>query len=62
MVCTVTAFATLAGPPTASAIIQGSGGTYTWAQLWAGAVMLVGAMVVAAGRIYLVGFKLRIKI
>ncbi|KAJ2906605.1 hypothetical protein MKZ38_000860 [Zalerion maritima] len=36
MVCTLVAFATLAGPPTAGAIIDATGGKYIWAQVWGG--------------------------
>lgn len=34
MVCTLSGFAALAGPPTAGAIIDKSGGNYLWAQIW----------------------------
>ncbi len=62
MICTLTAFATLAGPPTASAIIQGSGGVYTWAQVWAGTVILLGTVAVVASRVHMVGWKLGAKV
>jgi len=61
MVCTITAFATLAGPPTASAVI-GASGVYMWAQIWAGVVIVLGALSVAAGRVYQVGWKIGVKI
>lgn len=49
MVCTVLAFATLAGPPTAGAIIDSSGGRYLGAQIWGGSiVMLSVAMTMVA--------------
>ncbi|KAJ4306261.1 hypothetical protein N0V88_001059 [Collariella sp. IMI 366227] len=43
MVCTIVAFASLAGPPTAGAIIDRSGGEYLWAQVWAGLVIVLAA-------------------
>lgn len=50
MVCTVVAFATLAGPPTAGAIIDKDGGRYIWAQVWAGLVIGFGSLTLAAAR------------
>ncbi len=61
MVCTIAAFATLAGPPTASGIISATG-VYTWAQLWAGTVIILGCMAIIGGRTCLVGKKLWVKI
>lgn len=43
MAFTLCGFATLAGPPTMGAIIDASGGRYTWAQLWAGIVIILGS-------------------
>ncbi|KAH9900596.1 major facilitator superfamily domain-containing protein [Xylariomycetidae sp. FL2044] len=37
---------TLAGPPVMGAIIDASGGDYMWAQLWAGLMIIAGAMLV----------------
>ncbi len=62
MVCTVVAFGTLAGPPTAGAIIDRSGGRYLNAQVWAGLVILCGSVMFLASRIASTGFKLRVKI
>lgn len=62
MVCTLGGFAALAGPPTAGAIIDKSGGQYLWAQVWAGLVMLLAAVTLAASRCAVTGFRLRAKI
>jgi MFS family permease len=43
MVCSVLAFASLAGPPTAGALIQSDGGGFLRAQIWSGAVTVAGA-------------------
>ena len=62
MVCTLTAFATLAGPPTASALIQAAGGSYLGAQLWAGLVICLGAGAVVVGGGLQVGWRFRVKV
>ncbi len=62
MVCTLTAFATLAGPPTAAALIQASAGRYAPAQAWAGSVILLAAAVIAVGRVYQTGWRLWVKV
>lgn len=62
MVCTIVAFATLAGPPTAGAIIDRSGGAYLWAQVWAAMVIILGSITVAAARFSASGPKLLVKI
>ena len=62
MVCTIVAFASLAGPPTAGAIIDKSGGRYLWAQVWAGLVIVLASLVIAGTRCAVTGFKLRVKI
>lgn len=62
MVCTLLGFATLAGPPTAGAIIDKCGGDYTWAQIWAGAVTVLGSVTVAAARWWLTGKRIWTKI
>lgn len=63
MVCTVGAFATLAGSPTAAAIIAKSGegdraSDYTGAIIWAGSVTMVSALLVGAARVYVKGWRL----
>jgi MFS family permease len=62
MVCTVVAFATLAGPPTAGAILDRDGGKYIWAQVWAGLVIGVGSLTLAAARYKKTGPRLWVKI
>ncbi len=62
MVCTAVAFGTLAGPPTAGAIIDRSGGRYLNAQIWAGLVILCGSAMFAACRFAYTGPRLRAKI
>jgi MCP family monocarboxylic acid transporter-like MFS transporter 3 len=63
MVCTISGFASLAGPPTAGAIIDASGGgKYLWAQVWAGTVIVLAAVMFAATRVAVTGWKFRVKI
>jgi MCP family monocarboxylic acid transporter-like MFS transporter 3 len=50
MVCSVLAFASLAGPPTAGAFIQAQQGRFTWAQIWSGTVTIAGAFFIVAAR------------
>ncbi|KAK4104153.1 MFS general substrate transporter [Parathielavia hyrcaniae] len=62
MVCTIIAFASLAGPPTAGAIIDKSGGQYVWAQVWAGLVIALGSVALVGCRVAVSGFKLWVKV
>ncbi|KAK0635385.1 major facilitator superfamily domain-containing protein [Bombardia bombarda] len=62
MVCTVSAFATLAGPPTAGAIIDRDGGRYLWAQVWAGAVVVLAAVTLAGARCAVTGWRVWVKV
>ncbi|KAM7199219.1 MFS general substrate transporter [Naviculisporaceae sp. PSN 640] len=62
MVLTVAGFATLAGPPTAGAVIDISGGKYLWAQVWAGLVILLGSLALMGSRYSVTGWKLWVKI
>ncbi|KAK4669463.1 uncharacterized protein QC763_203260 [Podospora pseudopauciseta] len=62
MVCTLCAFSSLAGPPTAGAIIDRSNGTYTWACVWAGTVVVLASFIIMSARIAVTGFKLAVKI
>ncbi|KAH7176044.1 major facilitator superfamily transporter [Dactylonectria macrodidyma] len=55
MVATIVGFATLAGPPTAGAIIDQSGGSFLWAQIWGGAVTAIGSLTLIAARITTTG-------
>lgn len=48
MVCSILAFASLAGAPIAGALIENMNGRYVGAQVWAGAVTLVGALFITA--------------
>ncbi|TDZ40798.1 Aspyridones efflux protein apdF [Colletotrichum trifolii] len=61
MVCTILAFATLAGPPTAGAIIDRADGRYLYAQIWGGTVMVLCAVMIVAARVWGTGFKLLVK-
>lgn len=61
MVSTLTAFAVLAGPPTAGAIIQRSGGSYEWAQVWAGTTAACGSLSIFACRMLTSGWKFKVK-
>lgn len=61
MVCTFLAFATLAGPPTAGSITDRYGGDYKWAQVWAGAVTVLGAATIMIGRWWKTGLKMAVK-
>jgi MCP family monocarboxylic acid transporter-like MFS transporter 3 len=61
MVCTIVAFATLAGPPTAGAIIDRCDGRYLYAQVWGGLVVGLGALTVAAARCWKSGLRWRVK-
>lgn len=62
MVCTIAAFASLAGPPTAGAIIDKCGGRYLWAQVWAGLVIVLAAGVLMGTRVAVTGWRLWVKI
>jgi MFS transporter, MCT family, solute carrier family 16 (monocarboxylic acid transporters), member 3 len=50
MVCSILAFASLAGPPTAGALIQSQNGNFTAAQIWGGTVTIAGAFFVGMAR------------
>ncbi|KAI9158712.1 Aspyridones efflux protein apdF [Paramyrothecium foliicola] len=62
MVCTICAFATLAGPPTAGAIIDSSSGDFIWAQVWGGAVIAGAVMALASCRVAATGWRWKAKI
>ncbi|KEY65475.1 hypothetical protein S7711_08314 [Stachybotrys chartarum IBT 7711] len=61
MVLAISGFATLAGPPTAGAIIDRFDGDFFWAQIWGGSVFAVAALALSASRIAVSGWKLRVK-
>jgi hypothetical protein len=48
MVCSMMAFASLAGPPTAGALIEADHGGFLKAQIWAGSVTICAALFVSA--------------
>jgi MCP family monocarboxylic acid transporter-like MFS transporter 3 len=50
MVCSALAFASLAGPPTAGALIEQDNGGFLKAQIWAGSVTICAALFVCAAR------------
>ncbi|XXH00091.1 Kynurenine formamidase [Hypoxylon texense] len=62
MCCTVLGFATVAGPPTAGAIIDYCGGKYLWAQVWAGLVTVFGAATITVARYWVAGAKVKVKV
>ncbi|OAA51964.1 Major facilitator superfamily domain, general substrate transporter [Metarhizium rileyi] len=62
MVETLCSFATLAGPPTAGALIDRSGGQYVSAQIWGGSIMIAAALTVVASRIAATGWKWKVMI
>jgi MCP family monocarboxylic acid transporter-like MFS transporter 3 len=62
MVCTTCAFASLAGPPTAGAIIDSSGGNYLGAQAWGGSIIAGAVMALVSCRLAVTGWKWKAKI
>lgn len=50
MVCSALAFASLAGPPTAGALIQSDNGGFLKAQIWAGTVTIAAAFFICAAK------------
>ena len=61
MVFTIVSFAVLTGPPIAGQLIQKKKGKYEYAQLFAGADMLVGCALLCAAR-FTKSRELRVKI
>ncbi|KAI1171028.1 MFS general substrate transporter [Nemania sp. FL0916] len=62
MVHTIVGFATLAGPPIAGAIIDSSGGRYTYAQIYAGLTILVSSGFFIGARYSKTGPHLMVKV
>ncbi|KAK0735522.1 major facilitator superfamily domain-containing protein [Apiosordaria backusii] len=62
MVCTLCAFSSLAGPPTAGAIIDRSNGEYTWACVWAGTIVVLASLTIMSARVAVTGLKLFVRI
>ncbi|KAK8100840.1 uncharacterized protein PG998_007756 [Apiospora kogelbergensis] len=50
MIFGIISFAVLAGPPTAGSIIDATGGTYRWAQVWGGSVELLSVVILLVAR------------
>ncbi len=57
MIFSVVSFACLTGPPLAGALIQKRDGTYLYAQMFAGTVMMAGCMTLVACRVSKIGWK-----
>ncbi|KAJ6438608.1 major facilitator superfamily transporter [Purpureocillium lavendulum] len=62
MIETLSSFATVAGPPTAGALIDRSGGSHRPAQIWAGVFMTAAASIFATSRIAAGGWKWKVKL
>ncbi|MCJ1474136.1 hypothetical protein MMC13_002794 [Lambiella insularis] len=62
MVCSILAFATLAGPPIAGALIQQDGGRYLTAQIWGGTAVVLGSLTLGLARVAESGWRWRVKI
>lgn len=60
LVVSLVAIASLTGSPIAGAILQGSGGDYLPAQMWAASSMLLAAAALAAARVCRTGWVLRV--
>ncbi|KAI5461189.1 major facilitator superfamily domain-containing protein [Mariannaea sp. PMI_226] len=61
MIQTLCAVSSLAGAPSAGAIIDKSGGKFIWAQIWGGSVMMLAACFTLASRIASTGWVLKAK-
>ncbi|GKT45463.1 MFS transporter asaE [Colletotrichum spaethianum] len=57
MVFTIVSFACLVGSPIGGGLVDVNGGVYTYAQIFAGASMLVGGLLVALAKVKQVGLK-----
>lgn len=62
MVATIVGFATLAGPPTAGAIIDQSGESFVWAQIWGALVTIIGAFTLVGARVAATGWVWMVKL
>jgi len=62
MAFTIVSFSSLTGPPLAGALIQMNGGSYTYANVWAGTSFLVGGSLLVATRVSLVGWNWKARI
>ncbi|KAF9697881.1 hypothetical protein EKO04_004334 [Ascochyta lentis] len=59
MAFTIVSFSSFTGPPLAGALIQYHGGSYTYANIWAGTSFFVGGSLLVATRYALVGWNLK---
>ena len=55
-------FACLAGPPIGGALVSAGDGSYRYAQVYAGSVMLLASALLLAARLSVTGWKFRVKI
>lgn len=62
MTFSAVSFACLTGPPLAGALIQRRGGSYLFAQMFAGTVMMCGCLTLIAARLAATGSKLKVKV
>ncbi|ORX97753.1 major facilitator superfamily domain-containing protein [Clohesyomyces aquaticus] len=62
MAFTIVSFSSFTGPPLAGALIQQAGGSYTYANIWAGTSFLVGGVLLVATRVALVETNWRARI
>ncbi|KAF2680730.1 MFS monocarboxylate transporter-like protein [Lentithecium fluviatile CBS 122367] len=62
MAFTIVSFSSFTGPPLAGALIQQAGGSYTYANAWAGTSFFVGGLLLVATRYALVGWDWRARI
>ena len=62
MAFTIVSFSSLTGPPLAGALIQHNGGSYLYANVWAGTSFFVGGCLLIATKYSLVGWDLKARI
>jgi MFS family permease len=62
MAFTIVSFSSFTGPPLAGALIQYNGGSYTYANIWAGTTFLVGGFLLIASRFALVGWDWKARV
>ena len=62
MICSVMSIGSLCGEPLAGALIQKDRGTYLYAQMFGGSVMICGALVLAGSRVLSTGWNVAKKI
>jgi MFS family permease len=62
MAFTIVSFSSFTGPPLAGALIQSRGGSYTYANVWAGTSFFVGGALLVATRVALVKWDWKAKI